>query len=89
MPNNKGFVSQAQMRKFALMVKQGRISKATFKRWLDETPSITKLPERKKIKKKRNKSRNNNKKERNKKNVRPKSFRRNRKIARAGHKRVS
>jgi hypothetical protein len=46
MPGGKGFVSKAQMRKFGALVRKGQISKATFQRWLKETPSIKKLPNR-------------------------------------------
>ena len=44
------FKSEAQRRKFGELVKQGKISKAEFKKWNDETGS-KKLPERLKKKK--------------------------------------
>lgn len=45
------FKSKAQLKKFRQLVKKGEISQATFNKWLDETPNITKLPERAKSKK--------------------------------------
>lgn len=48
------FKSKAQLRKFALLVKQGKMSKKVFEEWLKETPNIKRLPN--KVKKtKRNK----------------------------------
>jgi polyhydroxyalkanoate synthesis regulator phasin len=40
------FKSQAQLRKFASMVEEGKISKEKFQEWLDETTDTDKLPER-------------------------------------------
>ena len=40
------FKSKAQMRKFASLVKQGKMSKRTFNEWLRATPSVKRLPER-------------------------------------------
>jgi len=40
------FKSKAQLRKFAAMERRGEIPKGTFKRWLEETPNVKKLPER-------------------------------------------
>ncbi len=40
------FRSKEQMRKFAAMVRSGQITKATFDRWLAETPNPHLLPER-------------------------------------------
>jgi hypothetical protein len=47
------FKSKAQLRKFGQLLKEGKISSATFKEWLLATPNIKKLPERvgKKLKK--------------------------------------
>ena len=45
------FKSWAQVRKFGSLVKQGKMSKETFKKWLKETPSVNSLPERKNDKK--------------------------------------
>ena len=48
------FKSKAQMRKFAELVKQGKMKPETFANWNKETPSVAKLPERirpKKVKK--------------------------------------
>ena len=44
------FKSKVQVRKFGAMLKRGEISKATFEKWIKHTPSIKKLPERKKKK---------------------------------------
>ena len=44
------FRSKAQVRKFGAMVGRGEISKATFEKWKKHTPSMKKLPERKKKK---------------------------------------
>lgn len=38
--------SKAQLRKFAEMVKQGKMSQNEFQKWLDDTPQIDKLPDR-------------------------------------------
>lgn len=51
MPQNKGFASKAQMKKLALMVKQGKFPKKKFDQWAAETPDIKKLPNRVKPKK--------------------------------------
>jgi len=40
------FRSKAQMRKFAAMERRGELSRGTFRRWLEETPNVKKLPER-------------------------------------------
>jgi hypothetical protein len=40
------FVSQAQRRKFGELVKQGKISQATFDEWERATPNALRLPER-------------------------------------------
>ncbi|MFA5151507.1 MAG: hypothetical protein WC554_02990 [Clostridia bacterium] len=40
------FKSQAQLRKFASMVEEGKISREKFNEWLDETADTEKLPER-------------------------------------------
>lgn len=40
------FKSFAQVRKFASLVKQGKMSKETFKKWLHHTPHMSSLPER-------------------------------------------
>ncbi len=40
------FKSQAQARKFAVLLKEGKISKAKFDEWHAATPDLTKLPER-------------------------------------------
>ena len=45
------FKSLSQVRKFGAMLKRKEISKATFEKWVRHTPSIKKLPERKKKKK--------------------------------------
>lgn len=45
------FRSKAQVRKFGAMVGRGEISKATFNKWKKHTPSMKKLPERKRKKK--------------------------------------
>jgi hypothetical protein len=54
------FKSKAQLRKFGELLKEGKISSATFKEWLSATPNIKKLPERvgKKSKKYGKKKRN-------------------------------
>jgi len=39
------FKSQAQLRKFASMVKEGKISQNTFDEWLSETKDVGKLPD--------------------------------------------
>ncbi len=44
------FKSKAQVRKFGSMLKRKEISKATFEKWVQHTPNIKKLPERKKKK---------------------------------------
>jgi len=41
------FKSKAQVRKFGAMVRRGEISQAKFREWLNKTPSVKKLPERK------------------------------------------
>ncbi len=40
------FASQAQRAKFAQMVKEGKMSQATFDKWQSETPKSSKLPKR-------------------------------------------
>lgn len=40
------FRSKAQLRKFGVLVRQGKISKAKFRQWIEETPNIKNLPER-------------------------------------------
>ena len=45
------FKSKAQVRKFGAMVKSGKISKATFKKWVKHTKNMKKLPKRVKKKK--------------------------------------
>lgn len=40
------FKSRSQMRKFAIMEKEGKLAKGTTERWAAETPSTKKLPER-------------------------------------------
>jgi hypothetical protein len=40
------FKSKAQVRKFAELLKEGKISSATFREWLNATPNIKKLPEK-------------------------------------------
>jgi hypothetical protein len=45
------FKSKAQVRKFGAMVGRGEISKGTFNKWKKHTPSMKKLPERKRKKK--------------------------------------
>lgn len=40
------FRSKSQVRRFGAMVKRGEISKRKFREWLNETPSVGKLPER-------------------------------------------
>ena len=42
------FKSKAQVRKFQSMIGRGEISKDTFKKWKKHTPSMKKLPEKKK-----------------------------------------
>ncbi len=49
------FKSKAQLRKFAELVKQGKMSKREFDKWVKETPNIKSLPERVKKKKRRKK----------------------------------
>lgn len=41
------FKSRAQMRKMALLEKQGKLPKGTVHQWARETPSIKKLPKKK------------------------------------------
>jgi hypothetical protein len=41
------FKSKAQLAKFAEMVKRGQMTKEDFHKWLDATPSLHNLPERK------------------------------------------
>ena len=50
MPKGKGFVSEAQRRKFHAMERRGEISKKTVKKWERETKG-KKLPERARKKK--------------------------------------
>ena len=45
------FKSQAQVRKFAELMKQGKISPETFAEWHRATPDMHKLPERVKARK--------------------------------------
>ena len=40
------FRSKAQMRKFAAMERRGELPRGTFRRWLEETSNVKKLPER-------------------------------------------
>ena len=40
------FRSRAQIRKFAELVKQGKMSQATFDEWLKATPNVKSLPNR-------------------------------------------
>lgn len=40
------FRSKDQLAKFAEMVKRGEISKETFHKWLDATPSVKALPDK-------------------------------------------
>ena len=40
------FKSKAQLRKFAVLVEQGKMKHKVFKEWLEATPSVKKLPER-------------------------------------------
>ena len=40
------FRSRSQVRKFGAMVKRGEMSQAKFRQWLNETPSVKRLPER-------------------------------------------
>jgi len=47
------FKSKAQMRKFAVLLKEGKISKADFDKWHAETKNPKRLPERVKKKKKK------------------------------------
>jgi hypothetical protein len=48
------FKSKSQLRKFAILVKQGKMSKKVFKEWLKETPNIKVLPNKvKRIKRKK------------------------------------
>ncbi len=42
------FKSTKQIGKFAQLVKEGKMKASVMKRWLDETPSVSKLPEKKK-----------------------------------------
>ncbi|MFZ2653581.1 MAG: hypothetical protein WAX69_01575, partial [Victivallales bacterium] len=39
------FKSKAQLRKFAVLVEQGKMKPKVFKEWLEATPSVKKLPE--------------------------------------------
>lgn len=41
------FKSKAQMAKFAMLEKQGKLPKGTLEEWLAETPNPKKLPEKK------------------------------------------
>jgi len=53
------FKSKAQLRKFGQLLKEGKISTSTFKKWIEETKNIKNLPERaKKYKKYAKKKRN-------------------------------
>ncbi len=40
------FVSQSQERKFAELVKAGKMSASTYREWLAATPHLKKLPDR-------------------------------------------
>lgn len=40
------FKSKAQMKKFEMMVKEGKIPQEKFNQWMKETPSPHRLPER-------------------------------------------
>ena len=42
------FVSQAQIRKFGELVKQGKMAQSVFDEWMKATPNLKALPERKK-----------------------------------------
>lgn len=41
------FKSKAQVAKFAILEKQGKLPKGTLKKWAKETPNMKKLPKRK------------------------------------------
>jgi len=65
------FRSRSQLRKFAVLVRQGKMSEKEFKKWIKETPDIKSLPERKnKKKKKKRKRRKKNEKKKEKKRKR-------------------
>lgn len=49
------FRSKAQIRLFAVLVAKGKMKPQTFKKWLDETPDLSRLPER--VRRKRGKKR--------------------------------
>jgi hypothetical protein len=49
------FRSRAQIRKFAALVKAGKISQAVFDEWLRATPNVKNLPARVKVRKKKSK----------------------------------
>jgi hypothetical protein len=40
------FKSKAQLRKFGVLLKQGKITKQEFEKWVLHTPNIKKLPQR-------------------------------------------
>lgn len=44
------FKSKAQVKKFAVLEKQGKLPKGTIKAWAKETPNMKKLPNKKKSK---------------------------------------
>lgn len=47
---NMPFKSKAQVKKFAILEKEGKLPKGTTKKWAAETPSMKKLPKKKKKK---------------------------------------
>jgi len=49
------FASKAQLRKFAELVKQGKMSQAVFDEWLRATPNVKNLPARVKVRRKKSK----------------------------------
>ena len=49
------FKSKKQLKKFAVLEKQGKLPKGTFKEWVKETPNIKRLPT--KVKRKSKKAR--------------------------------
>ncbi len=46
------FKSKAQLRKFAILVKQGKLSQAEFDKWVHETHDIKSLPNKLRSKRK-------------------------------------
>lgn len=55
------FKSRAQLKKFAILLKQGKISIKTFERWIRETPNLKKLPQKVSNKKNKNAKKKNRK----------------------------